>query len=180
MFKKNSDNGFQCHEQLSPIYFDHKIADGASTFQKFLVFGTFPVKKNEECQYTQIINQCNNSEKGFKNTLCTYFIDKIESVYCPLTFYKTITYSYNQLIYNPSEYKLMTLVELGNSETLHYKKDYDNDENNENDENKDNEENDKDENETIKAEIKYEEFDDDLYVNKYIKYKKKYLNLKKN
>jgi hypothetical protein len=30
---------YKCHENISPIYFDHQIGNGISTFQKLIYFG---------------------------------------------------------------------------------------------------------------------------------------------
>lgn len=111
-------NGFQCHNNIIPIYFDHKIADGISTFQKLLFLGTYPIK-NGECIITPLINNC--FEENFqladnfdKNRLCN---EPIQNIYyfgntCLNTYYKTIQYNFTCPIDNNSFYNNNTLIYL--------------------------------------------------------------------
>jgi hypothetical protein len=104
--------GFQCYAAIIPIYFDHKIADSYSTFQKLLNFGTYPIVKTStcepECITTPLINNCDNFMKNeiiapddelfiqdtnIKKNLCHEIIMDIEAKNtCPNTFYKTFQY----------------------------------------------------------------------------------------
>ncbi len=100
----NKKYGFQCRSSIIPIYFDHKIADSISTFNKLLYFGTYPIdRSNPSCQprciITPLINNCSENV----NIVIKYFEDKNycsrelmdipPEKTCPPTFYKSIEYS---------------------------------------------------------------------------------------
>lgn len=100
---------FQCYESIIPIYFDHKIADGVSTFQKLIYFGIYPIEQtNPEChpicKRTPLIKKClkhnneidseYNNEKVPQYNYCHFGMVDMEDEYaCPMTFYKEIIYN---------------------------------------------------------------------------------------
>ena len=90
----------QCYSNIIPIYFDHKLADGLSTFQKLLRFGTYPLNKTNECITTSLIKNCevpiSDEENDFSNVCNTFIIDIPYNKSCPSTFYKNIEYTYKQ------------------------------------------------------------------------------------
>ncbi len=94
-------NSFQCYEGQSPVYFDHKIADGLSTFQKLLTFGIYPIVKDRadcvpECNINNLINGCGEIESSWSSENIDIFktycekkiIDLDESLVCPQVWYK--------------------------------------------------------------------------------------------
>ena len=97
---------FQCYDFLTPIYFDHKVADNISTFQKLIYFGSYPTTK--KCEFLPLINgeHINEEleiEKMYKKFHCHYFIDNMEEKFPSTytgekkykTFYKNIIYKSN-------------------------------------------------------------------------------------
>jgi hypothetical protein len=90
----------QCHYGIIPIYFDHKLADGLSTFQKLLRFGTYPLNQNDICIHRSLINNCevpNIDEQKITN-LCNFdLIDIPDDTSCPISFYKNIEYKYKEI-----------------------------------------------------------------------------------
>ncbi len=89
---------FHCYESAIPIYFDHKIADAVSTYDKFLNLGTYP-SNNEDCTLQRVITNCKGlpiSEVVAKNKYkCNdgSYVDEEDS--CLKTFYKDIKYTLN-------------------------------------------------------------------------------------
>lgn len=86
---------FQFHDDISAIYFDHKIADAVSTFNK--VYLTAPLFNCLGVNTSVFfIDNCDNSK--ILNIIDPYAvvmdIEKIVEV-CPPTFYKRINYTYN-------------------------------------------------------------------------------------
>ena len=72
------------------------------------MFGTFPVSNEDECSYTQLINNCDNTNI-FKKELCYSKYVDLEKIpqyknICPKPFYKNIIYTlnYKQLEQNKS------------------------------------------------------------------------------
>lgn len=96
-------SGFQCNERIIPIYFDHKIADSYSTFNKLLYFGIYPINTSNpscssKCILTPLINNCEQNKDVSvpylpNNNYCLdYIIDIRHDIICPTTFYKSIDY----------------------------------------------------------------------------------------
>lgn len=96
-------------EDLCTIYFDHKIADGFSVFQKIYTFGTtYESDKN-------IFGLIHGCEKYYKNLDLTslnniYDIQTVIKDVCPKAFYKNINYTYkNEEI--PSDIEIVKYLE---------------------------------------------------------------------
>ena len=166
-------NAYQCHLEMIPIYFDHKIADGMSTFQKLLYFGVYPTdctEVNDEdcarrCSTTPLFKKCIDKNiqtdtiiNPGNNTACkNMFTDLNDTYACPSTFYKNIIYNFSSDgndpapdYFNKSRYGVRTM--------------------------------------TLPMLIQYYDSigkfgpvvrSGEEYLDKYIKYKNKYLNLKK-
>ena len=90
---------FQYHEEISAVYFDHKVADSVSTFHK--IYTLAPLFNCAELHNrVGFIDNCSDSDTidskinineialSFENTTNTYNI-------CPLTYYKNIEYTFN-------------------------------------------------------------------------------------
>lgn len=95
---KNGYEAFGCYDSIVPVYFDHKIADGLSTFQKVLLFGSYPRNNETECVREGLIKGCeNNPLRNNFNTCRTLFANYEEPGISPCThaFYKDIKYTYN-------------------------------------------------------------------------------------
>ena len=71
---------FQCHSAIMAIYFDHKVADSLSTFEKILYVGSVPTTDEKEYENIPLIKGCEKNKKKQD---------------CPLTFYKTFRYTYH-------------------------------------------------------------------------------------
>jgi hypothetical protein len=85
-----------CNEKYIALYFDHKIADELSTFNKILFTGSYPIYPETTCAIHPLINGCNIEDLTsifenpcIKNT--NYDID----IPCFPSFYKTIIYTIN-------------------------------------------------------------------------------------
>ena len=108
---------YQCMETMIPIYFDHKIADGLSTFQKLIYFGSYPINNycDKSCVRSPLIKKCidNNLKLAKETSFCENFITDIDDDdTCPKTFYKKIIYNFksdSELIPN---YKRKSLVDV--------------------------------------------------------------------
>jgi hypothetical protein len=89
------ENSFQYHTNISSIYFDHKVADAISTFNKIYllapVFGC-SVTNSSLC----FIDGCCNDDKiqDDINIYTIYINIEDNKVTCPPTFYKSIKYTY--------------------------------------------------------------------------------------
>jgi hypothetical protein len=108
-----NDNIFQmgriacsCNTKYVPIYFDHKIADELSTFNKLLFTGSYPIDKNStntNCEINPLINGCENNleelSKIFGNP-CIESASLDSEIPCFVTFYKTILYTFNNIKIN--------------------------------------------------------------------------------
>ena len=154
---------YMCHETIIPIYFDHKIADGLSVFQKFLYFGSRYTKNNnynivpliKNCAFLNKANYLKNKfgfENGF-NFMSGMFTDIEDEYSCPQTYYKQIKYEFPN-IPAPCNYKKHTLVSLIFYYISHCPES----------------------NNSKKKKIKLQ---GGFYENKYLKYKNKYIELKK-
>jgi len=97
---------FQCASALIPVYFDHKVADSYSTFQKLIYYGSFPT--TGECEFLPLlegdhIKESLPNEKKLKDgNHCTEEVEYMEEHYPPeykgekgknKTFYKNIKYT---------------------------------------------------------------------------------------
>lgn len=98
---------FRCIGLKPLIYFDHKLADEISTFQKTLYFGSYPVTNGEECIQESLITGCAPAPellewmKSQDLNSCRNYIKSPgakrwnlnQKYICPPTFYKTIVYT---------------------------------------------------------------------------------------
>lgn len=100
---------FRCSAFKTLIYFDHKLADDYSTFQKILYFGSYPINNNKNtppCEHESLIQGCsihpdllqymNTTEKNACRNYIQYDskVGNISQDYiCPKTFYKHIQYT---------------------------------------------------------------------------------------
>jgi hypothetical protein len=91
-------NAYQCYGDMIPIYFDHKIADGMSTFQKLLNFGSYPIQEGcTTCFRIPLIKKCidTNIRLNPDKSYCTDMLGDIDdNDTCPATFYKKIIYNF--------------------------------------------------------------------------------------
>lgn len=89
---------FQYHKDISAIYFDHKIADAVSTFNKiYLLSPLFNCSvKNKRVGF---IENCEEKEIPDNIEMYNYYID-LEPLMgkktCPSSYYKNITYTFNK------------------------------------------------------------------------------------
>lgn len=106
---------FQYHEEISAVYFDHKIADSVSTFHK--IYTLAPLFNCVDIKNSRIgfIENCGNSEtidsKIDINEITLSFENK-GNIYniCPITYYKNINYTFNgELI--PREKMVKDIIE---------------------------------------------------------------------
>ena len=107
-----SQISFQCEKNLTPIYFDHKVADSFSVFQKLIYYGSYPT--TGKCEFIPLIkgeHLKTNSEQQKKESHCVEIIKHMEEEYKygedklgSKTFYKNIDYFirkyYNIILYN--------------------------------------------------------------------------------
>jgi hypothetical protein len=85
--------GFYCRKTHTLTYFDHKLADGLSTMNIFLRFGTYPINEQQECLIESVINNCGVYQ--LTPNLCDSSKTITDEDSCPKTFYKTIEYTFN-------------------------------------------------------------------------------------
>jgi hypothetical protein len=94
LIKKKLNKTFNSEKRRTLVYFDHKLADGVSTMDIFLRFGTYPINENQECKLESVINNCKVYE--LPQNLCQEALAGIpDEKSCPKTFYKTIKYTFN-------------------------------------------------------------------------------------
>ena len=104
MFTSQSNNPFftmgkkacNCNMSYTPIYFDHKIADELSTFNKLLFTGSYPT--TSVCKINPLIRGCTDIvelESFFGKNPCTTNYTLDSEVPCFPSFYKTIVYTIN-------------------------------------------------------------------------------------
>lgn len=116
--KVNLKKGFQCNPKLIPVYFDHKIADFMSTFQKLLVFGLYPIdstNQNSKCVISSLIEKCipNDLTKINYQNKCDKYLENLkEKDACPKPIYKMLKYDFACDIKNVSDSDERTLVYL--------------------------------------------------------------------
>jgi len=120
MFTSQSNNPFftmgkkacNCNMAYTPIYFDHKIADELSTFNKLLFTGSYPT--TSVCEINPLIHGCNDIvmlETLFGKNPCTTNYTLDSEVPCFPSFYKTILYTINGNKINEDENIVALLVE---------------------------------------------------------------------
>jgi serine/threonine protein kinase len=93
------EEAWNCRNHQVAVYFDHKIADVVSVFQKIFNGGTFPSER-ENCFFISLINNCpidpykgegcmlSENNRGLQT-------DIADDETCPKTFYKQFKYSYD-------------------------------------------------------------------------------------
>ena len=104
---KNNDiymNAFQYNDDLVPIYFDHKVADAVSTFQKIILLGTYPVlNEKSKCTITSLIEECKDDNNKYNQNYCNikvldlYQLNRGNNKYCINSYYKTFNYIYKNI-----------------------------------------------------------------------------------
>lgn len=120
MFTSQSNNPFftmgkkacNCNMAYTPIYFDHKIADELSTFNKLLFTGSYPT--TSVCEINPLIHGCTNLaelETLFGKNPCTTNYTLDSEVPCFPSFYKTILYTINGNNIDQDENVVALLVE---------------------------------------------------------------------
>lgn len=97
---------FQYHKDISAIYFDHKIADAISTFNKIYVLAPLfnCAVKNRRVGF---IDNCNSTTIPDNLNIYDYYIDmeaEMGSQVCPSTFYKHIKYTFNNVVLKQDAY----------------------------------------------------------------------------
>lgn len=103
-------NVFQYRSGLAAVYFDHKLADIMSIFQKVLALG--PVYKGKAVG--SLISGCENYEYKVNGKIADVSVripDFDDDGVCPVAFYKTIEYTYNGRVVDKSRI-IMSLMEL--------------------------------------------------------------------
>jgi len=88
------------------IYFDHKLADGVSIFQKMLALGTYYNCDNTIGLMGPLIQNCkleNYKVKNIPPSPDQLFDDFDKTNVCPLPYYKTIQYTYKGNIINTKD-----------------------------------------------------------------------------
>jgi hypothetical protein len=110
---------FQYHQDISAIYFDHKIADSVSTFHKiYLLAPLFNCAVNNK--RIGFIENCDSKILPDNIKIYDYYID-IESEMgdstCPRSYYKQLTYTFNKKPVDPNMYAF----ELFDEKNIHIK-----------------------------------------------------------
>lgn len=113
---------FKGYMDKSVVYFDHKLADSISVYQKILTSGSFPAEV-EDCKYIPLINNCVVDPYGGK--ACGYvdpetdipghdYLEKDipNDKACPKNFYKNIVYTYNGVDYRFREDNGIIITDL--------------------------------------------------------------------
>lgn len=88
---------FQYHENISAIYFDHKIADAVSVFHKIYLLAPL-FNCNMKNQRVGFVENCNAEKIPDSIDIYKQYID-VESIskdICPRTHYKHINYAFNK------------------------------------------------------------------------------------
>ena len=100
-----------CSLQHIPIYFDHKIADSLSTFDKLLFTGSYPTRSSE-CEITPLIGGCDDIEelkKLFPDS-CTEEGTLDSEVPCYPAFYKKISYTFHGTPLDTEEKNIVSVL----------------------------------------------------------------------
>ena len=96
---------FQYHKDISAIYFDHKIADAVSTFNKIYLLAPIfnSAVKNRGCGF---IENCKRETLPDGFNASDYNLDVEEDIddACPATFYRSIAYTYGGKPIPPEAY----------------------------------------------------------------------------
>src|SRR3972149_2784858 len=88
------------------IYFDHKLADSLSIFQKMLALGTYYNCDNTIGLMGPLIKDCKLSDYKVNNIIPSPYlkIDDFDSMnVCPLPYYKTIQYTYKRNVLDTND-----------------------------------------------------------------------------
>ena len=96
-------NIFQYYELIYSIYFDHKLADGLSIFQKILALGSYYKCDSSVGTIGSLINGCEKTVyKEYDEILepNKVIFDFDDEHTCPTAFYKKITYTLNGKVMN--------------------------------------------------------------------------------
>jgi hypothetical protein len=103
-----------CSAKYTPIYFDHKIADELSTFNKLLFTGSYPIPTNTNtCEINPLINGCidiSNLKSLFTDNPCVNNSTLDSEVPCFPSFYKTISYTINGNVMDNNENIVSLLI----------------------------------------------------------------------
>jgi hypothetical protein len=90
---------FQFHKDISAIYFDHKIADAVSTFQK-----VYMLAPQFNCSVSNkrigFIENCNSEKIPSNINIYDHYMDmgpELGTHACPATHYKSIKYTFNKV-----------------------------------------------------------------------------------
>jgi hypothetical protein len=101
-YNSNFNKAFQTYDNQILVYFDHKIADGISTIQKFIYYGSYPLLDDTDiCITIPLIKKCEVSNITSlsirypdKNMCKENIVDIADDMTCPKTFYKQFEYKY--------------------------------------------------------------------------------------
>jgi hypothetical protein len=88
---------FQYHSDISSIYFDHKIADAVSTFNKVYMLGPL-FNCSSENKSIRFVSNCPDDSIPSDISIYSYYTDVADTskeLMCPIAFYKKIAYTYN-------------------------------------------------------------------------------------
>ena len=90
---------FQYHEEISAVYFDHKVADSVSTFHKIYTLSPLfnCVALNGRVGFIDNCKDTKNIDKKININEITLSFENLENTHniCPVTFYKHIKYTFN-------------------------------------------------------------------------------------
>jgi hypothetical protein len=107
-----------CSVQYTPIYFDHKIADEVSTFNKVLFTGAYPINTGGICEINPLIGGCDNIpqiQSLFGKNPCATTITLDSEVPCFPSFYKTISYTFHDTVVNNEKNIVVVLKEASSA-----------------------------------------------------------------
>lgn len=116
------EGAFYCRgNQQTLIYFDHKIADTVSTFQKLLITGGWPTSPSH-CYDLPFINNCFGKSSSYSGKGCyeEALTDISDQETCPYTFYKRpgFIYQYNGQQLIPDNHVNKELIRISNKEII--------------------------------------------------------------
>ena len=87
-YNDGKDKSTQCTHSLTAIYFDHKVADALSVFNKLLYFGSLPNRHPLECLTIPLITNCEKNP----------FLKKVSSS-AGISYFKPNPYSTEEIEY---------------------------------------------------------------------------------
>jgi hypothetical protein len=90
-------NTFQYHKDISAVYFDHKIADALSTFNKIYTLAPL-FNCSVSNKSIKFIDNCPDAKIPKNINIYNFYMDiekQVKSI-CPVSFYKTIKYTFNK------------------------------------------------------------------------------------